>query len=94
MKSFYVYILECGDGSYYTGHTDNIEKRLEQHLFGETNSYVSSRKPFKLVWSEPFGSRDDARQAEKQIKGWSRVKKRAFIERKFNLLRNLPRKIL
>ena len=61
MQSFHVYILECSDGSYYTGHTDNLEARLEQHMFSETNSYVSSRKPFKLVWSETFGNRDYAK---------------------------------
>ena len=56
MKSFSAYTLECCDNSYYTGYTDNLEARLEQHMFGETNSYVSSRKPFKLVWSAPSSS--------------------------------------
>jgi len=92
MNSFYIYILECNDSSYYVGHTDNLEQRLEQHLLGETNSYVSSRKPFKLVWSEPFENRDDAKQAEKQIKGWSRAKKKAFINQDFELLKQLAKK--
>ena len=92
MKSFSAYILECCDNSYYTGYTDNLEARLEQHMFGETNSYVSSRKPFKLVWSATFGSRDCAKQAEKQIKGWSRAKKKALIDGDFELLKQLAKK--
>ena len=76
----------------YLGHTDNLEQRLEQHLLGETNSYVSSRKPFKLVWSGYFDNRDDAKQTEKQIKGWSRAKKKAFIEGNFELLKQLAKK--
>jgi len=82
MKSFHVYILECSDNSYYVGHTDNLEQRLEQHLLSETNSYVSSRKPFKLVYSAPCGNRDYAKQADASsgsarsgLKGWSRKKK-------------------
>ena len=91
MQSFHVYILECSDESYYTGCTDNLEKRLEQHLLGETNSYVSSRKPFKLAWSGEFASRDCAKEAEKQIKGWSRAKKEAFIAQNFDLLKKLSK---
>jgi len=92
MKSFYTYILECSDGSYYVGHTDDLTKRLEQHLQCEICSYTSSRRPFKLVWSETFGSRDDARQAEKKLKGWSRTKKKALIEQDFELLKKLAKK--
>ncbi|MFC1842360.1 GIY-YIG nuclease family protein [Candidatus Dependentiae bacterium] len=91
MQSFYVYILECSDRSYYTGHTDNLETRFEQHVLSETNSYTSSRKPLKLVYSEVFGDRDYAKQAEKQIKGWSRAKKKALINQDFNLLRELSK---
>ncbi|MFC1842322.1 GIY-YIG nuclease family protein [Candidatus Dependentiae bacterium] len=64
MKRFYVYILECNDGSYYTGHTENLEERLEQHVRGEINSYTASRKPLKLVYSEEFEERDHALQAD------------------------------
>ena len=76
---FWVYILRCSDDSYYTGHTDNLEARLYQHNITEQNSYVSSRKPFELIWSQTFESRELALTAELQIKGWSRSKKEAMM---------------
>jgi putative endonuclease len=77
---FSVYILRCADGSYYTGHTDNLDARLHQHNNTEQNSYVSSRKPFKLIWTETFETRELALTAELQIKGWSRKKKEAMMQ--------------
>ena len=50
MKYFYVYILCCNDGSYYTGHTDNIEKRLTEHQTGIIPCYTTARLPVKLVF--------------------------------------------
>ncbi len=76
--SFWVYILRCGDGSYYTGHTDNLEHRLQQHydgLFG----YTASRKPISLVYSCPFPTRTEALESELRIKGWGRKKKEALM---------------
>jgi len=70
------YILLCNDGSYYTGHMDNLERRLTEHQHGEIDSYTSTRLPVKLVYSESFNSRDDAFRAERKIKGWTRKKKR------------------
>lgn len=63
----------------YVGSTDNIEVRLNQHLEQKNNSYVSSRLPFRVVYVETFPTRDAAKRAEKQIKGWSRIKKEALI---------------
>jgi len=77
--AFYVYILKCSDGSFYTGHTDDLDKRLWQHENCDASSYVSSRRPFALVYSESFNSRIEAKASEKQIKGWSRKKKEALI---------------
>ena len=91
MQSFYVYIIKCIDGSYYTGHTDDLESRFEQHVFGNTKSYTSSRKPLELVYSEEFPERCQAQEAERQIKGWSRRKKIALIDGNFNLLRYLSK---
>ena len=79
--SFWVYILECKDHSYYTGHTDNLEGRLYAHEHGILKCYTSSRLPVKLVFAEEFATRDDAFHAERQIKGWTRRKKKALIER-------------
>lgn len=79
--SYIVYILECADGSYYTGSTDDINKRLWQHEQGiETSSYTYSRRPVKLVWtSQETKHYYDALRWEPQIKGWRRSKKEALI---------------
>ncbi len=76
---FWVYILRCADGSYYTGHTDNLEKRIGQHQTGEGGSYTVTRRPVKLVWSQACVTREEALSAEIQIKGWSRKKKEAMM---------------
>jgi len=76
---FWVYILRCGDGSYYTGQTDNLEKRIAEHQVGAGEAYTSARRPVKLVFSQEFSSRDEAMVCERQIKGWSRKKKEAMM---------------
>lgn len=88
--SFYVYILHCNDGSYYTGHTENLESRLIQHEQGMiSNCYTYSRRPLSLMFSESFTTREEALRGEMQIKGWSRKKKQALIEGNWNLLKEL-----
>lgn len=79
-KVFWVYILKCADGSYYTGHTDNLEKRLASHQSGDITGYTSSRLPVKLIFSQPAPSRQEALVAERKIKGWSRAKKEAMMQ--------------
>ena len=87
--SFYVYILRCADGSYYTGHTDNIEHRLAEHHEGRIPGYTSSRRPVELVFQEEFPTRLEALEMERRIKGWSRHKKEALIVRNWELLAEL-----
>lgn len=77
--SFWVYVLRCADGSYYVGHTDELEVRVGAHQSGLIKGYTSKRLPVILAWSQDFGSRDEAFAAERQIKGWSRAKKEALI---------------
>ena len=77
---FHVYILRCSDGSYYTGHTDNLDKRLSEHRMGKHDGYTSTRLPVELVFQEGFHSRDDAKAAELKIKTWYREKKEALIQ--------------
>ena len=77
--SFWVYILRCADNSYYTGHTDNLEKRVMEHNRGEVECYTSTRRPVILVFSEEFSTRGDALACERRIKGWSRKKKEAMM---------------
>lgn len=78
--SFWVYMLRCADNSYYTGHTDNLEKRIAEHQAGEIEGYTHTRRPVKLVFSEEFPSREEALGRERQIKGWSRKKKEAMMQ--------------
>ncbi|HAT1797195.1 GIY-YIG nuclease family protein [Legionella pneumophila subsp. fraseri] len=78
---FWVYILQCSDKSYYTGQTDNLEKRLMQHQDKMIpGCYTSTRLPIQLKYSQEFMSREEALIAERQIKGWSRRKKEALIK--------------
>ncbi|HLB94174.1 MAG TPA: GIY-YIG nuclease family protein, partial [Candidatus Babeliales bacterium] len=79
MSDFFVYILKCSDGSYYTGHTDDLEKRLSEHQNNFYPCYTSKKLPVKLVYSQSFDSRDDAFISERKIKNWSRCKKEALI---------------
>lgn len=77
---FWVYILQCNDKSYYTGHTDNLENRLAQHQNKMiAGCYTSRRLPIQLMYSQEFFTREEALVAEKQIQGWSRRKKEALI---------------
>jgi predicted GIY-YIG superfamily endonuclease len=76
---FHCYMLRCADGSYYVGHTDNIALRFGQHQTGAYAGYTYKRRPVELVWSESFQTRDDAKMAERQVKGWGRPKKEALI---------------
>jgi putative endonuclease len=76
---FWVYLLRCADGSYYTGHTDNLDKRIGEHTLGTCGGYTSARLPVKLVFSQSCPTRIEALNFERQIKGWSRAKKEALI---------------
>ena len=77
--AFWTYMLRCADGRYYTGHTDNLERRIGQHQTAECHGFTSTRRPVSLVWSEYFGSRLEALEAERIVGGWSRKKKEALI---------------
>jgi putative endonuclease len=85
----YTYILECSDGTYYTGSTKDLEIRLTQHQDGEGANHTKKRLPVKLVYVEEFQRIDEAFYREKQIQGWSRKKKEALIEGEQNILPQL-----
>ena len=91
--TFWAYMLRCGDDSYYVGHTDDLEARIGQHQSGQIPGYTHDRQPLQLVWSEQFPDRDSAFAAERQIKGWSRVKKEALIRGDWDGVRLLSRKL-
>jgi predicted GIY-YIG superfamily endonuclease len=77
--SFWAYMIQCGDRHFYVGHTDDLEIRIAQHQQGTFRGYTSTRRPIHLVWSAEFPTREEARAAELQVKGWRRDKKLALI---------------
>jgi putative endonuclease len=84
-----MYILECADGSYYTGSTRDLERRLWEHQSGLGAVHTSKRLPVKLVYCEECDRIDDAFYREKQIQGWGRKKKQALIVGDTNLIHQL-----
>ena len=68
------------------GHTDNIEYRISEHRYARSSGYTSKRLPVDLVYVATFGSRIEALSAERQIKGWTRAKKEALINKSWQQL--------
>ncbi len=89
--SFWVYILRCGDGSFYVGQTDDLEKRFAQHQAGALGGYTELRQPIELAYAAEMPSRDEALAREKQVKSWSRAKKEALIASDWKRLATLAR---
>lgn len=88
-QPFFTYLLRCADGSFYAGHTDDLAKRIAEHQAGQGCPWTSQRLPVALAWSQEFASRDEAKAAEAQLKGWSRAKKEALCARRFDLISKL-----
>jgi len=80
----YVYILECADGSYYTGWTNSLSKRIKTHSAGKGAKYTRSRLPVRLIYREKHPTPTDARKREAQIKKLTREEKELLIERHKN----------
>ena len=90
MNTYYVYIVKCKDNSYYTGVTNDIERRIAEHNSGiDKNSYTFSRKPVELMFTYEFNDINQAIAFEKQLKGWSRKKKEAVISGDWDILKVL-----
>ncbi len=87
----FMYILECSNGLFYTGSTNNLELRVAQHRRGEGANFTRKHKPIKLVFVQEFQSIEEAYIREKQVQGWSRKKKIALINGDFDKLPNLSR---
>lgn len=80
MPRGFMYILECSDGSYYTGSTVDLERRIYEHQNKIGANYTKKRLPVKLIYYEEYPRIDEAFYREKQIQGWSRNKKQALIK--------------
>ena len=85
----FMYILGCNDGSFYTGSTTNLRLRLEQHRCGEGAQYTKDRLPVKLLYCELYPRIEEAFAREKQVQGWSRMKKIALIKGDVGELKHL-----
>jgi len=90
--AFWLYMRRCADRSYYVGHTDNLEARVGAHQSGLVAGYTQRRRPVALVYSEYFGTRVEALEQERRIKGWSRAKKEALIAGDWRRISALARK--
>jgi len=88
---FWAYMLHCRGGSFYVGHTDNLELRIGQHQSGRIEGFTRGHLPVTLVWSQDFPSRIEALEAERRIKGWSRAKKLALIRGDWALISALAK---
>ena len=93
IKTSYVYILKCADGTFYTGVTSDLKRRLNEHKSAkDPKSYTAKRLPVELVFYAQFTDINLAILKEKQIKSWSVVKKAALIAGEYKDLPNLAKK--
>jgi putative endonuclease len=76
---WFLYILECRDGSYYTGVTQNVPERIKRHNAGKGAKYTRSKRPCELAYFEEHETESRARRRESEIKGWRRAKKQQLI---------------
>ncbi|MGB8964254.1 MAG: GIY-YIG nuclease family protein [Candidatus Cybelea sp.] len=93
MRIYYVYMLLCADRSFYIDITNDPEMRVAQHQLGQDRTcYTFTRRPVTLVHCSDFSNVEDAIAWEKQLKGWSRAKKVAFISNNWCLVHELAKR--
>jgi putative endonuclease len=81
VKQYFVYMLLCADGSYYVGVTNDVDRRVWEHNAGlSSTAYTHSRRPVQIAHTSTFSNVEEAIRWEKQLKGWSRAKKRALAD--------------
>jgi len=77
---WYVYILLCEDGSFYTGCTTDVARRFSQHQLGRGGHYTRSHKPLKVIYQQPLETQSLALKREAEIKSWSKAQKTQLVE--------------
>ena len=88
--SYFLYILECADKSLYTGCTNDLKRRVDQHNASPRGAkYTKARRPVRLLYTEPFATRGEALKREAEIKSWKRSEKLVLIR-----ARKSPKKLL
>jgi len=75
MEKWFLYIIKCEDGSFYTGITNNLKRRFFEHSHKKGGKYTSNHKPLEIIYQESYSTRSEVLKREAQIKGWSRQKK-------------------
>lgn len=80
MTAHWVYVLECSDGTLYTGYTVDLERRVDEHDAGDGAKYTRGRTPVELLYSEEFDSKSAAMQREYEIKQLSRSEKETLVD--------------
>ncbi|QSG11892.1 putative endonuclease containing a URI domain [Halapricum desulfuricans] len=78
--SHYVYVLECADGTFYTGYTTDVQRRVADHQAGEGAKYTRGRTPVELVHVESYDDRSEAMSREYEVKQLSRAAKERLVE--------------
>lgn len=78
--NYFTYIIECKNNKYYVGHTNSVSQRFNRHLLKQGAKFTKQNKPIKVVWYQRFNNELDAVKREKQLKGWSRIKKENLIK--------------
>lgn len=89
---FFVYILKCSDGTFYVGHSQDVENRLETHNAGRGALWTAVRRPVELVYTEIADSELTAIRRERQVKRWTHAKKSALIRGDFGRLKSLAKR--
>ena len=89
MEKWFVYILQCSDGRLYTGMTNDVGRRFQEHNSGKGGHFTGSFGVEKLLCSEEYTSRVNAMKRESQLKGWTKRKKLALIKGNSELLKRL-----
>ena len=84
-KSYYFYVLQCKDGSFYAGYTTNLQQRVDKHNSGKGAKYTNSRKPVTLIFYQELCSKSEAMKAEAQFKKLKRPEKEAFLKKERTL---------
>ena len=89
---YYVYILRCADDSFYVGSAQDVDARVKAHNDGRGAAYTFRHGPVDLVYSEAFPSEDEAVRRERQLKRWTRAKKKALIAGDLGRLKHLSKR--
>lgn len=76
---YFVYMLLCEDGSYYTGITNNLEKRFKNHVSGKGARYTKIHKPVKIIYQQEFATKSEALKREWKLKKLTRIQKEELI---------------